>query len=422
LRKFLALFVAMMLVFGLAAFAAAEVTIKGDARARGISVDKDNTPTDAKRYYDSRIRLQIKGTNDDEAGVAIQWTAIEPTSTNKSWGRYSQNGNATPSGDYSVRYDADDYAYLYVTTGIGKVSAGLMPADWGHKFWAWGTAKERLKLVTKMDDVTLGVFTEKVADTQDNNTGGNNLKDYDAHAVFAIGTAGEFKVGAIAVLQQDKRPTAAACPACTETGKDASGTKFDVFFSGAAGGASIAGELAYNTGELNKKNAKDVTDPTAKGSDSPMGAFVAANMDMDAFKASAAFAMTMNNYVANKYFTPTALIGTSSPIAVLDFGGWGGNATAVVLGATTNLSDAMSVGVTGAYYMGSPWKESQEKKNGGDGDVTITEFDVNFGYSLGEKTKYSAVYAYAKPDGEKTGTGNYNAITAMMHTISLSFE
>ena len=97
-----------------------------------------------------------------------------------------------------------------------------------------------------------------------------------------------------------------------------------------------------------------------------------------------------------------------------------GDTTAIVLGATTQLSDAMSLGAKLGYVMSSPYFDADKKVNGGDGDVTITEIDVNFGYALGEQTKYSAVFAYVTVDDDSAV--DKDAATSMMHQITLSFE
>jgi hypothetical protein len=372
--------VAMIMVLGFAGLAAAEIELSGDARVRGIyqgNFDFDDSTDDDSRYYDHRIRLRINGSNDDGAGVKLQWTAAEEN---------FDESQALPGGPnpYTIRYDGDDHAYMYLPVADNwTLSAGFMPANWGHKFWAWGQSKQRVKIVGKLDVAVVGFFTEKVIETY----GTNDLEDYDANVVFAITKLGEFKVGGIFVLQQDKV-------------NDLDGNKLDIFFAGKAGDISLAGEFATNMGEKNE---------TADG-DSPMGLFVSGSMDLDALKLSGAFAMTQNAYSANKFFMPTALIGTAQPTAVANLGDFG-DTMAVVLGVGTKLSDEMSIGGKVMYAM---WDNYPDDGDGGN----LIEIDLNFDYALGEVTKFSFVFAHGTPDDDQ---GDPDSVQAAAWTISTKF-
>lgn len=389
MKKLVALLLTMMFVMGLAAYAFAEVAITGDARVRGIYssnlTDADDDTNDRQRHYDERVRLNIDGKNDDEAAVKIQVTVVDGTLD-----------GATPPAN-GVRGDVvgmsrdENYAYILVPFGDVKVEAGLMTADWGNKFFAWGAAKERIKVYTKMGDMTVGAFTQK---SDENPSALDAAKDRDAYAAYVVTPVGDLKVGAIAIYDKNK-PV------------DKTGTTFDAFVNGKMGDMNLVGEIVYKTGDTNKTLDKD------GGENSPMGFFVHADMQMDALNIGGAVAMTKNGYVANQYFTPTAFFGKSQPTAIVNFGDAGGAAdsTAVVVAASSKVSDAMTVGVKGAYASMKEYAAAMDT-------VKITEVDATFTYAIGKDTKYEAVVAYGKP---KNMSANDDPIMAAMHGLYVNF-
>lgn len=424
MKKLLALMVAMIMVFGLASFAVAEVEISGDARVRGTMIDNpdyDSDSDDSMRWYDNRIRLNVTGTNDDGAGVKIRMTMDEPNP----W----QAGSSQAGPDY----DGDDYAYIFVPVADNMtLSAGFMPANWGHKFWSWGSAQSRLKLVAKLDAATVGIFTQKVGETLGaTDVNGDERGDYDVNAVLGITQLGEFKVGAIFVMGNDDDNLDAVTG---EKADSVSGTKWSVFFQGAAGDITILGEIAQKGGDLYESSSGDTQ----------QGAFVAAAMDMDAMKLSGAVAMTSNGYVATNYFTPTVLIGSAQPTAQFNLGECGAtgiaaygltcDTMAIVLNADTKLSDEMGVGATFAYAMldgygslnaagaaafGAPLGADFADVNF---EVTWMELDARFSYALGEQTTYTAKLGYASPSGEEDGVDlDMDTVYAIGHGITLKF-
>jgi hypothetical protein len=417
--------VAMLMVFGIASFAAAEVEMGGDARVRGISKDNpdmNSDSDDAMRYYDQRVRLKLKGTNDDGASVNVRVTVAEGVwnggkNTKSGGDTVSGAGVVNASGNDPIKIGGSDYAYIAMPVAEGwTVSAGLMPADWGHKFKSWANSAERLKVTGKLGDVTVGAFVQK--DVETDATGSNNLDDKDTTGLLAIGKAGEFKIGALYMMTKDNRPTAADCatdPKCdpSSTGADADGSNLDIFFAGPAGPVALAGEFRQQSGDLNE---------TSQG-DSPNGMFIAGTMDVGV-KVSAALAMTKNGFVANKYFTPHATIGTSQPTAVANLGqGLPGqcptlttctaDTTALVVGVSHVISDEMTVGASIMQATLSAYDEDPTAEDG-----TLTAIDVKFTYSLGEKTKYTLVVAQATPDVDN---GDLDKVTNMMHQLSTSF-
>lgn len=424
MKKLLALMVALLMVFGLASFAAAEVEINGDARVRGTlksnpNYDSDDDSGDT-RWYDSRIRLKVHGSNDDGAGVKMRLTMRErtwdgqassgsTTTTKRDNGPDGLPGTAddiftstTTSAENIVRYDKDDYAYMYLSVAENwELSAGFMPGVWGHKFWGCCSAQARLKLHGKMDPMTLTFWTQKNTESDGAvDINGDLVGDFDERAVEFTTKAGEFDIGAILVMGTND------VPASSE-----SGNMFDVYFTGKAGDISLKGEIAQEGGDLYE----------SPQGDSKFGVFVGAGMDMDGLKLSGTVAMTSNGYTANKYFTPSALIGTSQPTALFNLGECGVSGgqicdtTAIVLGVDTKLSDEMGVGATIVYAMLDGY--SDELIEG-----TWLELDAKFSYSLGEKTKYSAVLGYGSPTFDYDGADmSLDSAFSINHKIGISF-
>ncbi len=444
MKKLLALMVAMLMVFGLASFAAAEIELSGDARVRGTLIDNpdyDSDSDDSTRWYDERIRLNVNGTNDDGAGVKLRFTARE-----NNWDGADSN---------TIRYDGDDYAYIFLPVADNwTLSAGFMPANWGHKFWGWGSATARLKLVGKLDVATVGVFTQKGDET----FGKDELNDYDINAILGITKVGEFKVGAMLVMGKDGRTDVASTDVTATFGDQAlcedaghtwdgagstcntaafeakDGMKWSVFFQGAVGDITVLGEIAQKGGDAWESSSGDTQ----------QGAFVAAAMDVDTLKVSGAFAMTSNGYVATKYFAPTVLIGSAQPTAQFDLGECGAtglaaygltcDTMALVLNVDTKLSDEMGVGATFAYAMldgyGSLNAKGAAEFGATEGDdftemnfeITWIEIDAKFSYALGEATTYTAKLGYATPSGEEDGVDmDLDPVYAIGHGISLKF-
>jgi hypothetical protein len=402
LKKFLVLIMVATFVFGLVAIAAAEVSISGDARVRGIwkkNFDMDSAVKDDDRYYDQRVRLNFNGKNDFGAGAKVRVTVMEGafngnknsksslTTTNDGFGNIT-----SVSHTENFRLDGDDYAYLYVPLGDWTLSAGLMPANWGFKFWAWGNSQERIKLVGKVGDgLTVGVFTQKIAET--NAT--DELNDMDANVVFVIGAAGGFKIGGIFVQVSDDRTGAA----------NDSGTKMDVFFSGEAGPAKIAGEIAQNSGDIYE------TQGATGGPANPMGFFVSAGLDMDTFGLTLSGVMTQNGYSANKFFTPTVLLGTAQPTAAMNVGD-AGDTTAFVAAATFKLSDALSVTARGAYMMWDGYYAAGD-------DGSLMEIDASIVYTIGENTTYHFDFGHGTPDEDLNP--NADSFSAIGQKIQVKF-
>ncbi len=404
MKKLLALMVAMIMVFGLASFAIAEIEFSGDARVRGTlkdNPDYDSDTEDSSRWYDSRIRMNITGTNDDGAGVKIRLTMDEQSP----W-------NNAPQG--SPQYHGDDYAYLFIPVADNwTVTAGFMPKNWGHKFWGWGSAASRLKITGKLDVAVVGAFTQKVSETLGMVDANDEERgDYDVNAIFAITKLGEFKVGGIFVMaSNDTNLTNSAAAPDFVNADSTDGTQIDVFFQGAVGDITILGELVQQSGDLYE---------TAAG-DSPNGAFIAAAMNLDTIKVSAAIAMTKNNYVTTIYFTPTVLIGTAQPSALFNLGECGekGGDTcdtmAIVLTADTKLSDEMGIGAVLAYATIDGYSDDQI-------EGTWTEIDAKFSYALGEQTKYWANFGYGMPDVEYGGVDlDLDSAYAITHGVSYKF-
>ena len=389
MKKLLALMVTLLMVFGLVSFAVAEVTLSGDARVRGRShgnFDHDSDTDADKRWYDHRIRLKIHGSNDDGAGVKVRLRLMNQD--------LNEAGMAAKADQ--ITYGGDDYAYMYAKVAENwTFSGGWMPGDWGHRLWGWGASHQRVKIEGNLDGLILGYWNQKDLDTL-GTPGPDNLKDVESNSVWVVAPLGEFTVGATIKMTKDAR----------SGGLD--GSEFDVFFTGNAGDISLKGELAQIDGDIN----------VGVGGDAQMGAFIGGGMDMDGLNVSGAIAMTSNGYVANGYFTPALLFGTSQPTAAVNLGenliGGTGDTTAIVLGVDTKLSDEMGVGAKVLYAMWDNYVP--DDGNGG----TFMELDATFSYALGENTSFGAGLAYGMPSFDDSNVPD-DSMMAIAWTLGTSF-
>jgi hypothetical protein len=385
LKKTIVLLLALIFVFGLASFAAAEVTLSGDARVRGHMITNYDTVTNLRvvvantaganenaRWFDQRVRLALTGENDFGAAVKMRMTLGE--------GNWDGGANHT-----AVGIDGDDYLYLAVPVGEASLTAGYMPTDWGHKFWSWGKSKDRIKYTMKGDALTWGVHFTKENET----FATDNLDDMDTWAAFAIGSAGEFKVGAAFAMTNDN--------ATTET----SGSQIDVFISGAAGPAKIAGEIVMKSGEL--------WETTASGgsTNNQMGFFVNAGLDFDAVAANFALAYTKNGFTANKFFMPTLFLGQAQVTAAANVG-TGGDTTALLANAGLALSDSMKISATLLMATVEAYSAADVALID---DFKLTEVDVKFSYAIGEGTSYSLGFGNVTVDPDSGGSETITVAT-----------
>lgn len=364
MKKFAVLLLSTILVLGLASvvFAAhlepketeSGMKLSGEAILRGVyqdnATDFDADGDDTHQVWDQRFRLMLDGLVSDAVQVNTRFTI--------SLGQW--NG-ATTTGGNQITTD-----WAYVTLNIGPtIYYGRQPANWGNKFLVWGAIKDRFKVVQKSGDLSYGGFLQKDRE----NDAGDAKGDKDSIAGFVTSKFGAANAGLLVVYTIDDAA-------------DTNGATVDVHFDTPAGPAMVAGELAFKSGEVNQSSTEDA----------PMGLFVAASMPFDAVTASAAFAMAMNEYVADDDFQPTLLFGTgfNNPNSIANFGATqtvgDDSSYAIVLGADYKMSDMTTLGGKFAYAVASSEAESK-----------LMEIDLYMKYALAKNTSFFAGLAYGIP-------------------------
>lgn len=375
MKKLIALIVCAMFVFGLAAYAMADVTISGDARVRGAykkNFDFDDDVADHKRFWDQRFRVKID-TNVDNVKAHMRFTVSEGT-----W------GTGATYTDKMVM-DDDDYAYLEIPIGAFTIYAGRQHADWGHKFLVWNAGVDRFKVNYKISDAAkTGLFTTKKTEKNDPMMHG----DTDDYGFYFIQSSDAFTGGLLLVHNVQN----------VESAPSKDGEAADFFFTAKTSAATIVGELAWKNGVL--------TEETPRGN-SMYGGFVMGMFGSDSVKMHAAVAHARDGYVANKYFNPTLFIGTSQLTAIIDFNQNIGLSTdgtdtvAALFGAEFPLADALTGGARAAYMVVHAGDENVDAPDETK-DVKFVEVDLWANYKLAETTNWIFEFGYLDPSQSGT--------------------
>jgi len=378
LKKFISLITVALFVLGMVSFAfAVDVEFGGDARVRGVNkynYDADKSADDDNAYYDQRYRLKItaKADNGVEARARIRIS-------DATW------DNSSTVGDTGGNVTAD-YAYLHVPIGNVTIDVGRQIASWGNKFMVWNAETNRLKVYTKVSGMTVGVFTDKKVETNDD----FNSQDFNDYAAFLITKAGGLKVGILGVYYKD------------DTTPDNDGQLINVFTNGKIGNLGVAAEIAYKGGDLFETTASDGAD---------LGAFALVTAGLGKATVGGAVAYAKDGYTTDNDFTPTYFFGTSQIMAITNFGAQADDKAYAAL-AFANFKATSDLSVLGrAAY-------ANLGENAAGDDMTIIEIDAGLTYKLGKNTAYSLAVAYGMPSDWNTEDDN---ILGMSHKIEVKF-
>lgn len=352
---------------------AADITMGGDARVRGMWIDNADANDDAAdkiANWDERFRLKIEAELDSGTKVMTRIKVADGD-----WGTNQAEGDGGPM-------ISTDYAYLVIPYQSVTLTVGAQLGSWGNKFMAWNGEVDRFKVTTKMDNVTLGGFIQKTVEA--NQTFGS--ADMDGYSVFAVGSFDNAKAGIIAIYVNN------------EVASDADGYIVDVFGNGAVGEIGLDGELVFRGGDMYDVDGAD------------MGAYVAANMKMDQVGLGLTLAYAADGFVADDDWTPTLLIGTTQANAIMNFGQGVDDSSdiAIVLSADFGISDALSAGAKIAYIM--------SEVGAWDGD--LIEIDAFMNYALTSDTDWFFGAAYGMPSDY---TATDDEVMSFAHKIEVKF-
>lgn len=436
MKKFFVLFLALTFVLSMGTLVIADdggadsvrshmagthVIIGGDARVEGVWHNNYQPPgtgdTDGNfdknddydsRYWRQRLRLIVNAT----VGNGIEMRSRISTDNDQWHGTYYTAGydsahSRTESGVLEV-----DYMYLHVPVGNFVIDTGLMRRSWGNKLLLWDSQRDTFQVTTNLGDTQLGLFTDKVEESNDNFTTAttdDNLDDNDNYGVFVNHTAGDLAAGLIVIYEDynvDDSNTNNT-PNRDETGLEAS-----VYFNTTVGAIGIAAEVAHKSGELGNGSWADYNED---GDDHNMlGAFISASTEVGAIGLTASIAMAQDGFVADSHFTPTVFVGTDQNTAIFDFGAMTDATTmGYVIGASTAITSDLSASAKIGYY-------DIEKAGyvATDKDASLTEVDAGLTYKLADNAAYTVDFGYAMPDDF---TAQDDPAMALTHKIEVAF-
>lgn len=387
MKKALSFAVALGLVAGVAS--AAELTINGDARWRGVY--KDNTATSNDNVYDrvqqmdQRYRFNCNLKINDDVTVNTRLVLADQIFGNNYPASASSSSAGTPAHTHTVKTDtftADRYNMVIKALG-GTWTIGRQDVSWGNKFLAWAESADRFKGIYKSGDITYGGFLQK--DKEDSAAQGNGDGDKTSYAGVFIMKAGDTTFGILPVYTTDDSDSAKA------SGKD-TGYLIDPYFVSKIGPATLMGELVYQGGDLNENNDGDAV----------WGGFVGGQVDMAPVTVKGLIAYydgnggTVGARDCDNDFAPSMLIGTCNETAVIKFGETtsGPDDSTMLIGAGVDFkaNDKLTVGGLVGYLLAS--------QNGGTGDedATLVEIDLTAKYALAQNANYTFGISYAMPD------------------------
>ncbi|GEM_PF-3081588 len=396
MKKYVIVFLSMLLVAAMSAGAYAAVTIGGDAYVRGIwngNFDMNNDVDDSVRYWDQRVRLTVTG--EAVKGVELR---LRLTTGDDIWDNAGNTG-----GSLSV-----DYAYLHVPVGNVVLDLGRQKSTWGHELLESGVTRDRAKVTAAAGPMTVGFYTDKISENNQNSSAGlTNSDDVDNYGVFVIHKAGNAEGGLLVELYNDDSAADSA---------DNDGTRGSVYATVNAGGAAITAELAIKNGGV-----YETTDKDGDKSETQWAAFAGAELPAGQLTVTGLLGLTRNGFVADKHFTPTVLIGTDNPTAIANFGqnpgstGVEQDSFIAVAGAKLSPQPGVTVYGKAAFLSMSAYENDFAS---GEDKATAVEIDAGLEYQIAQNTTYNIDFGYMFP---KDITADDDNVMTLAHSLTLKF-
>jgi len=368
MKKALSFAVALGLVAGAASVAsAADLTITGDARVRGVYhtnyTDLNDATQDKVQEMDQRYRLNAAVKVNDAVSVNTRLVF----------------GDQLMDQSVALGLKADR-ANMVINTLGGTWTLGRQEAAWGNAplpYLAKDVSVDRVKGIYTAGDMKFGAYLQK-------NSEGDNLGyvngdgDGTTWGALVIGKAGDTSYGLL--LNYNTSDTNAA----KASGKD-TGYMVDPYFMAKVGPATLLGELKYTGGDLGKRNDK-----------ATYGGYMAAVVGFEPVTLTGLLAYSKNGSVADSHFAPSLLIGKTNDTGMINFGETSATTDSkdrsYIVGAVASLkaSDKVTVGALIAYL-------GATKHGVGDQSASLTEFDVTAEYELAQNAKYKIGIGYGDP-------------------------
>ncbi|WP_153305775.1 hypothetical protein [Desulfogranum mediterraneum] len=300
----------------LASSAVAEVSVKGDARARYIHRDRydfGNYDQDGAGYFDSRVRLVFSGT---AAGGAYARARVRLIDT-----RF--NGEADPAESKNIW---SDYAYIGVPIGPTVVEAGKIKSNIS-RFLEWDQGVGRLSVDWTMGAYQLIGLLDVEREGQLSEVEIDRLEDNDwlMYGLILKGQLTEQWSGQLNLMYSDDQRDEFGTGSYVA---DKTGFVGSLLVRGELGDAALETELAYRAARM--LNSRDESGPVfaqlSSDSDGGWGWYGQLAYSMDSFTPSLNIGLVTNGFAADNDFGWIMTgNGNNEPIAVFDRLGDGGD-------------------------------------------------------------------------------------------------
>jgi hypothetical protein len=364
-----------------------KIILGGDARVRGvcrINHDTNSDVDDDNCYWDQRVRLTVTAQVGD-AEVRTRFTTENPTDAvnphSTMWDGTSETG-----GSLNV-----DYAYLHIPIAGIVIDAGRQKATFGNKFYYDDVARDRFQISAKVGDANIGVLTDKRDESQGPDGFFNN--DIDDYGFFAVYKAGDIEGGALVLLRRDE---------LVAIDEDVDGIDVTTYVKAKAGAVGVKGELSMKTDDYNYVTTDN---------DTQWGGFVSADIGMDAVTVGGLLAGTLNGFVADKHFAPTAMIGRDNPTAMGNFGARGDSLLGVI-SASFKATPELSVNGKAAYAHYESYPDTNT-------DSSAIEFDAGLKFDISKGVTYSVDLGYLIPNDYSSEDDN---VLSVMNKFAIDFN
>lgn len=304
------------------------VQLSGDARVRAVyrdDFDFGNSDKDGETYLDSRVRINIKGTAAGGAyaigRLRLQDHRFEDIDTDNAAGAKREDGNIWVDKAYIGVPFSDNFT----------LEAGKYRVTYGTGFFYEDLNLAGLRGIIKAGNVEINPFVEWMSEGQSSKIKADKNEDNDEIRMGANISADfneNWKGGVLVAYQMDDR---------TEFLTDEDGVGYhmepnegwlaSVYFEGKQGNFGLAGEFAYNDGDLHGFNqAEDDNNDDFKdsigGPDDGYGGYIQPSYTIDALTLALNVGFTMDGFIADPVFG-FVMVGADHSLTVTSVGNYG---------------------------------------------------------------------------------------------------
>ena len=342
-----------------------------------------------------RARADInEGFWGSNVGQVTEVATIDPVTGISAQGLEFENIQAKDQIAFDQMYGQVAFPGMPLTMTIGR-----QPANWGTKAFVGSDNRDRLKLIYKVGDWSLGLVYDKFIESFEQELIGA-ASDSRGYGALIAGSAGGWKMGFIYYLARNEAASDAFLPAGADPSPfDNTTHGFTPYIIGQAGPVAIKAELSYATGEAGLKGGPS-TD--VEGLGAYLGGFYQAGMANLGLE----FGYSQGNdpntadgegAVRHDYHTPFNSIILFNGMDYQGYdnlangvGGDIGLANALAVKGTVTATPSEKLSLTGAVV----WAQRDEVQVPGQSDELGFEADVIATYNLYDNVAFTAGLGY----------------------------